>query len=149
MSINDKTDPMDIVNELNKYFSTIGPELDSAIGPSNLILNYNNRPNIPLLKLQDTTEEEVKKLLMAISDSKATGDDGIPIRFLKMIPDIISTILTHIINTSIRTNVVLKDSKTATITPIFKEGERNLPSNYRPISILPALKKILERVIHN
>ena len=86
---------------------------------------------------------------MAISDSKATGDDGIPICFLKMVPDTISNILTHIINVSIITGIIPKEWKTATITPLFKEGERDKASNYRPISILPALSKILERVIHN
>ena len=84
MSINDKTDSFEIVNELNKFFSNIGPDLASQIPPSNLELNFASRPNIPILELHETTKEEVMKLLKAISDAKATGDDEVPVRFLEM-----------------------------------------------------------------
>ena len=67
--------------------------------------------------------DEVRKLLMSISDSEATGDDGIPIHFLKMFPDTVSIILTHIINTSIDTGLIPNEWKTATITPLFQEGD--------------------------
>ena len=92
-------------------------ELDSKIGQSNIILNYNNKADIPLLILHDTTPDEVKNLLMSISDSKATADDRNPIRFLKMVPNLISNKLTHIINTSIRTNKIPAEWKVATNTP--------------------------------
>ena len=147
-SINDKQDPFEIVSELNTYFANIGPELDSKIDYSNLQLSFDNRPNIPLLYLQEVTVEEVTKLLMAISDAKATGDDGIPVKYLKMTSYTTANIITHIVNLSIKHGEIPKDWKSATITPLFKEGDRNSASNYRPISILPAISKILERLIH-
>ncbi len=91
----------------------------------------------------------IDKLLMAISDSKATGEDGIPIRFLKMTKDISSRILCHIINISITTNIVPLQWKYAIITHLFKEGDRNQANNYRPISILPAVSKVLEGIVHS
>ena len=119
------------------------------IGPSAIDLNYDNIPHIPFLHLHPTTEEEVSKLLSQISDSKATGNDGIPIRFIKMTSETTVPIITHIINLTIQTGTIPDDWKEATITPIYKDGDKNSPANYRPISILPAISKIMERVIHS
>ena len=148
-SINDKGDPMETVAELSEYFANIGTKLAEKIPPSQIALNYNNIPNVPLLELKEATEQEVSELLFKISDSKATGDDGIPILFIKMTHNVTVKIICHIINLSIRTKTVPSDWKVAIITPLFKEGDRNLASNYRPISILPCLSKIMECIIHN
>ena len=73
---------LEIVSEINDYFAKIGENLAHEIPPSNIELNYDNRPQIPFLQLQHTTPEEVTKILNTISDSKATGEDGVPIRFI-------------------------------------------------------------------
>ncbi len=52
------------------------------------------------------------------------------------------------INLSIQTGIIPKNWKLARVTPIFKEGDRVDPLNYRPISVLPVLMKIIERGIH-
>ena len=138
-SINDKTDPIDIAIEINEYFINIGPKLASEIGQSAIELDFSNIPNIPYLHLEYTNAEEVEKLLFHISDSKATGNDGIPIRFLKMTLKISSAIIGHIINLTIDTSVIPDGWKEATITPLYKEGEKNSAANSRPISILLAV----------
>ena len=48
----------------------------------------------------------------------------------------------------LETGIFPDDWKKAKVYPIFKSDERNIPNNYRPISILPALSKIIERVMH-
>ena len=73
---------------------------------------------------------------MQIINCKATGDDDIKI-------------MCHIINFSIATKVIPQDGKVVIVPPLFKKGDQNLPSNYRPISILPRLSKIMDRVMHN
>ena len=85
---------------------------------------------------------------MAISSAKATGCDGIPIKFLKCNLDLSSSILTHI-NLSLDTRIVPDGWKIAEVVPLFKSGDKSKPENYRPISILPAASKILERVVHS
>ena len=79
--IGESTDPLEIVNSMNQYFANIGSELSANIAPSIMELNFNSLPNVPFLDLEPTTPEEVSKLLMSISDAKATGDDEIPVRF--------------------------------------------------------------------
>ena len=112
------------MNELNNFFSNVGSELASKIGESNINLTYEHQPNIPLLDLVHTTPQKVAILLKNISDSKATGEDGIPIKYLKMTIDITLVIICHIINISIDTGQVPSSWKTAVITPLFKDGDR-------------------------
>ena len=147
--LNNKTDPKDIATEINEYFINIGPKLASEIGQSALDLDYSNLPNIPFMHLTHTNDTEVEKLLFQISDSKATGNDGIPIRYLKVNSKITVPIIRHIINLTIDTGIIPDGWKEATITPIYKDGDKNSPANYRPISILPAISKIMERVVHS
>ena len=95
MSIHDKNSPLDIANELNAYFADVGKNLAADIRPSALELDFTPKAEIPSFRLKETTIEDVEKLLMEISDSKVTGEDGIPIRFLKMTKEISSHILCH------------------------------------------------------
>ena len=78
----------------------------------------------------------------------ATGLDNLLPVFLKDIASVISQPLCHIINLSVTTGVVPTEWKTAKITPILKSGSSDEVDNYRPISVLPVLSKILERFVH-
>ncbi|KAJ8031032.1 hypothetical protein HOLleu_27625 [Holothuria leucospilota] len=82
-----------------------------------------------------------------MSCTKATGVDDISCKILKIAKSIIVPSLTEIINLSIRTKSVPNLWKQAKVTPIFKSGDRNDVSNYRPISVLPILSKVLERAV--
>ena len=148
-SINGQTATSEIVNEINNYFIDIGPKLAANIPRSNLELDLTINTDIPQLTLKEVTVEQIEKELMKIPDSKATGDDGIPIRFIKMTKLITAKIICHIVNLTICTNIIPSDWKSATITPLYKDGDKDDPANYRPISILPAISKILERLIHS
>ena len=63
--------------------------------------------------------------------------------------DIIILPLTCIINLSITSGIVPKQLKIARVIPLFKSGEQDIFTNYRPVSVLPAFSKILERVMYN
>ena len=60
----------------------------------------------------------------------------------------IITPITHIINTSFATGIVPKELKTAKVRPLFKSDDPHSLNNYRPISILPILSKIMEKLVH-
>ena len=76
---------------------------------------------------------------------QTTGLDGISARFLKTSADIIALPVTKILNLSIATQIFPKQFKLAKISPIHKKGSTSDKQNYRPISILPILSKIIER----
>ena len=79
----------------------------------------------------------------------AVGYDNISINLIKESIDIIISPLTCIINLSITSGIVPKQLKIARVIPLFKSGEQDIFTNYRPVSVLPAFSKILERVMYN
>ena len=94
------------------------------------------------------TEDEVLKVINNIPANKADGIDGIPIKAIKLGIPLILKPLTDLINLFIK-NGFPKELKRAIVLPIHKKGSMSLPDNYRPISLLPCVSKIAERVIVN
>ena len=92
---------------------------------------------------------EVKKHLKQLKRKKAEGIDEIPNCILRDCADELAPPIAHIINLSLKSAQIAEDLKTAKITPIFKDGEKSKYANYRPISVLPTISKILERCVYN
>ena len=90
----------------------------------------------------------VLKELKQLKRQKATGVDDLPPGLLKDISKYIADPLCHIINLSIRTATIPTKWKIAKLIPIYKSGSVKLPENFRPISVLPVLSKLLEKHIH-
>ena len=95
------------------------------------------------------TEEDVSELLHNLNPAKSTGLDGVSAIMLKSTAPSITASLTKLFNMSIATGCFPREWKCARITPIFKSSDPSLPKNYRPISILPIVSKLLERHIHS
>ena len=89
------------------------------------------------------------KLLSKLNIAKSTGHDNVGARFMKDGRNYIVTPLAYIINLSLKVGVFPDDMKIARVVPLYKKGNINLESNYRPISILPVVSKIIERVVHD
>ena len=85
---------------------------------------------------------------MSLNTKKAVGLDDISSLFLKDGTDCIIAPVTHIINLSITTETVPCAFKQAKVVPLFKKGSTLDPGNYRPVSVLSVLSKILERAAH-
>ena len=88
---------------------------------------------------------EVYKELSSLKQSRSHGLDGLDSKILKLSAPIISEHITYIYNLCIDKNCFPQAFKIAKVLPVFKSGDTSDPSNYRPISILPILSKILER----
>ena len=86
--------------------------------------------------------------LSGLKLGKSTGLDGISARFLRDGAEVLATPLCHIVNLSLTSEVVPSGMKDARVTPLFKKGSRLDCGNYRPVSILNVLSKILERAVH-
>ena len=138
-----------MADHINNFFVDIGGNLASEIPDSLLEMDLNFKGDYERFCFRPVTEKEVQKLLRSMSVNKSTGVDGIPIRFLKICEKVSVQVLTHIINLSLSTMTVPNNWKLACVVPLFKEGDKTVPGNYRPIAILPAASKILERVSHN
>lgn len=102
----------------------------------------------PPFNFLEISEEFVMSQLRSLKSGKAVGLDRILARLLKNSADIVVKPVTFIINTSLRTAQVPSDWKSARVIPLFKKGKADELDNYRPISILPVLSKVLERAVH-
>ena len=102
----------------------------------------------PLLTFESVTDEFVFKIINSAS-AKSCELDPIPTTLLYENLDILLPTITNIINTSLTTVIVPRDLKTAVVKPLLKKPslDKNLLKNYRPISNLPFLSKILEKVV--
>ena len=94
------------------------------------------------------TANGISKLLSKLNPLKAKGPDKIPIRFLKDYADDISKFLKIIFQNSYNTGDLPRDWLTEDVIPIFKQGKKNLASNYRPVSLTAITCKLMEHIIH-
>ena len=94
------------------------------------------------------SEDFILKELCKLNPSKSTGLDKIPARFVNDAASVLSKPITHIINLSIEQNVVPNDLKSARVIPLFKKNNRYEVGNYRPVSVLSVVSKILEKAVY-
>ena len=94
-----------------------------------------------------TDGKEVLTNITLLNDKKACGPVSIPTEPLKLIKEYICIPLSNIFNPSFTNGVHPEKLRIAQIIPIFKKGSRLLPSNYRPISLLSNINKILEKLV--
>ena len=130
----------DKASTLNHYFYTCFnkalteqsvPPLTSPTYPENILIS----------------EAYVANALLTLEVSKSTGIDSISAKMLKHTACSIAPSLTKLFNLSVSAGCLPEDWKVARIVPIPKADEMSSPTNYRPISILPILSKVLEQHI--
>ena len=76
------------------------------------------------------------------------GRDGLADRFLKDGAPYLSSPITQLCNISISLNSFPEKCKIAKLKPLYKKGSTTEPKNYRPISLLPLISKLIEKIIH-
>ena len=153
-------DPTGLANELNDFFISVGSITAQKARDLSLHHGLNVNLDVPtplhistdvspeLFVLHQVTENQVERVIRSLPSNKAPGMDKISSRILKdSLPSTLTTI-THIVNNSFVTNTFARAWKTAEVTPILKCGNPDVPNNYRPISLLPIVSKVTERLVH-
>ena len=144
------TSSKSIAEGFNNYFSNIGPELASKIDSSNCNFEmYVKNAKSEFTAFKPVVASHVCRLLRGLSSNKATGIDKISSKIIKIAAPAISDSLTLIFNHSITSSIFPDEWKTAKVIPLYKNGQRNIPGNYRPISVLPAISKVMERILYD
>ena len=144
------SNPVDISNSFNSYFTNIGVSLASNINPTHTLFSaYLHNPNSSSFFLPPTNPFEVMQIGRMLKNTSTYGSDGIVSSVVKAVISFISRPLAYIFNLSFLTGSVPSHLKVAKVIPIFKSGDQRSKRNYRPISILPFFSKILERLVYN
>lgn len=149
----DVSDPQIISNEFNTFFTNIASKLKEHV-PFSEFANtkqfINDRvPDPMFFNIPYISIDMVNKMLSSLDISKSTGLDEIGPRFLKLSAASIYPVIHHILNLSISQSIFPDVWKSAKVNPLFKSGSKHDVNNYRPISVLPTLSKLLEKHVHD
>ena len=165
------SDDVEVANTLNNYFSNVVknlkipekfvtdslPQSLSRHPTLNAILKYKNHSSMRIIKRfsqrfssfyfshvdKNTVLKEIKKLSL----NKAVKDSDIPVKVLKENADFFADYIYLQFNEAVDSSKFADFFKSADILEAFKQGSRNKIENYRPISILPLISKIFEKII--
>ena len=145
------TSPEDIAKGFNDYFANIGPNLAAEIDTTEChFKDYLKKAESEFTAFKPvTTNHACLFFVISTSWQQTTGLDKISSKVVKIAAPVISDSLTYIFNQSIILCTFPNEWKVARIIPLFKNGKRNLAGNYRPISVLPAISKVMERILYN
>lgn len=142
-----KSDPNEAINDICNFFATVGADLATKIPTTSQLPAVQNTSSGSFVILE-VDESEVESTIMNLRNDTATGWDGIPSTLLKVCSNTLVPLVTHIINISIANGVFPEPFKRALVHPIHKSGTRDCVNNYRPISVLSALSKVMEKLIN-
>ena len=141
-------DKSTIVQAFSNYFVNIGGSLanqmPSPTGAKNKTIKT-SPSTLNSMALIPTTAYEINSIIKSIKSTSACGVDNIPIAVIKHVANNISPVLSSLINYSFQTGSFPDALKIAKVVPVFKNGDKTLLNNYRPISLLNSFSKIFEK----
>ena len=138
------SDAKEKANLLNEYFAGQSTVDDSSVA---LPDDANFYQTAEILSHITTSEREIRDLFLTLDVGKACGPDGIGNRIIKMSTDGFVRAFSLFSNLSLQRGVFPAQWKAANIIPLFKKDDRQCKSNYRPVSLLNSLSKVLEKVV--
>ena len=146
----DRSKPEATPDELNQYFVSVGPQVASEVRARG------HPPSLPVrlprvgtcgFKLQPISLSSLWSILNSMKKSGACGADGISIEVIRLCFAVIGPVFLHIINACLVSGEYPAPWKHSIIHPIYKAGNKSEASNFRPISIVPAFPKLIERIV--
>ena len=144
---NDKllTHPLEMAESFNDHFSSIASKLRAKLDLSHSSTLLKSKSIS--LKISSsffftpTTPYEVKKMISIIKPKSSCGLDEFPTKLLRYLPNSTLDLLAHLFNLSLSTGNYISVFKVAKVTLVYKNGNAQVVSNYRPISVHSAFSK--------
>ncbi len=135
-----QTKPL-IANELNSYFTNIGPNLASLVRDTSSLPNFATASTSILV--YDVTSHEINEIIHQLKSKASSGYDNISSCIIKACKNTIIHHLMVLINRSLKNAVFPSSLAYAKVIPLHKGGSKLVIDNYRPISLLTVWSKIL------
>ena len=148
-------DNKEVANRFNNFFISVAQNLKEPLDSTSHDRLYEycdkklKEKQTDYFEIPEISLEKVKKYLSTLDISKATGNDNVGPKLLRLAGPLIAESLCYLCNLSIHTSTFPSIWKEAKVKPLFKTGSRDDVNNYRPISILPILSKLLEKHVHD
>lgn len=148
--------PHESIEHINDFFVNVGSKLANTIlentNMTESFLTSNFKPDVSnsdSFVLLETDVAEVNRTVLSLKNTASSGWDGISAVFVKRYIGFLGVPITHICNLCLSLGVFPGLLKRSIVIPVFKSGDRGSITNYRPISLLPTLAKILEKIINH
>ena len=141
-------EPSKVANTFAKYFSSVGLTLENNLDHSDQCPFSHIQRNLNSFKIFPVTQQEVENIISKLKNTR-TDLNTASVAVFKSVGNLLSAPLAKIINKSFSFGLFPGSLKSAKITPIFKKENKQLYTNYRPISSLPFISKVFERCMAN
>ena len=142
-------DLLEISNLFKDYFTKIAHSIARAIDNTNdvkfTIYLKNSVPQT--IVLTPPLPTEILNIIKSLNPNTGTGYDNISSFLLRLGGDVFAPKLSLYFSTALEFGIFPQIFKTGKVIPIFKSGDKQLLQNYRPLSLLPSLSKVLEKLI--
>ena len=143
-------------NIFKEFFSNLAnnlvsklPKAPNKFGKTYISSYYENLNIESDFNLNTIEKQTIENILKELKPSKSPAIDGITGKFLKDGANVLALPIAQLCNLSISSSSFPKLCKIAKLKPLFKKGCKTDPQNYRPISLLPIISKIIEKVVHD
>jgi len=142
-------DKQTISNEFANFFSSIGRKLAQNIPQSNKPhTDYMPRNNPDSIFLFPANPIEVQKIISTLQNKNSRGHDNLSNTIIKKLNAAISEPLSMIFNNSLLNGYYPDKMKLAKVIPVYKNNDKRVLNNYRPISLLPSISKVFEKIVY-
>ena len=141
-----------IANIMNDYFSTAGTDLAKNIEETeNSLLSgkYQIKNSAANFRFRPIMIQDIREAVAKLTNSKSFGTDTISSYFLKLALPFLENSIAMLFNISLETSIFPMLWKISRVAPIYKEGDKSEKSNYRPISVLPVISRLFERLVYD
>ena len=141
-------------DELNHYFTTIGIDTRDAVAaefrrsgrqPLDVRLP---RVHTGALTITPVTLDQLKRVLFSLPNKASQIEGDVPVKILKLSFDVVGRYLLRVMNTSFASEHVPRSWKQAVVIPLHKKDDPTVASNFRPVTLVPVISKIVERLVH-
>ena len=150
-NVNTITDPKEIANAFNSHYTTVAEKIlkKRKYKGNKSYRDYLKNPNANSFMLKPTSPIEIEDIISNIDTSKGTGPNSVPQQIIKEIKKSIAIPLSNMFNMSFSKGQCPNFLKISSVIPIYKKDSKLVVSNYRPISLLSNINKILEKLMFN
>ena len=144
-------DPKEIANTFNSHYTSVAEKIlkKRKYSGNKSFSSYLKNPNSLSFLIKPTSPTEIEDVISKLDTNKSTGPNSIPQQIIQSIKKSIALPLSNIFNMSFSQGKCPSILKISSVIPIYKKDSKLIAANYRPISLLSNINKILEKIMFN